>query len=228
MTITAAQIRGARGVLNWTQGDLADRTDISATSIGSIESGATQPRESTLAIIQKAFEDAGIEFTDNDGVKIKAVNVTILKGTNGFQKFSKDVYKTLQEDKREILQAYVDDNKFAELLGGEAFPHVQRMEALGEKRFKILQKEGDNYFPAKNYAEYRWIPAQQFLAAPFIVFDSKLAIIVFEPDPTIIIINYPIVAETYRLQFHSIWRTALIPPENVVKSSEIPDKWRGR
>lgn len=207
---------------------MAERTEISATSIGSIESGATQPRETTLAVIQKAFEDAGIEFSDNEGVRIKAVNVTILKGVNGFQKFSKDVYRSLQEDPREILQAYVDDNKFAELLGNEAFPHVQRMESLQKKRFKILQKEGDNYFPAKNYAEYRWISAQKFLAAPFIVFDSKLAIVVFEPEPTIIIVSYPIVAETYRLQFQAIWEDAIIPSSDAVEESVIPDKYRNK
>jgi len=75
--ITTAQIRGARGVLNWSQGDLSERTGISATSIGSIENGLTQPRDSTLQLIQKAFEDSGIEFLPDEGIKKKSGEVRV-------------------------------------------------------------------------------------------------------------------------------------------------------
>ena len=164
--ITTAQIRGARGILNWSQGDLSDRTDISATSIGSIENGLTQARESTLTIIQKTFEDAGIEFLPNDGIRKKSVSVDILRGREGFQSFSERVYAVAQTDERVILQAFVDDIKFADILGDEALPHVERIESISKKKFKIIQREGDIYFPARNYAEYKWIPSESFVVFP--------------------------------------------------------------
>ena len=43
MSISTAQMRGARGLLNWGQNDLSDRTGISTTSLGSIENGITIP-----------------------------------------------------------------------------------------------------------------------------------------------------------------------------------------
>ncbi len=225
MSITTAQIRGARGILNWSQQDLAQRTGISATSIGSIENGQTTPRESTVSTIRKTLENAGIEFIGMDGVRVKNADVLILKGIDGFHTFSFDVYETLKTDKREVLQAYVDDTKFADWLGDEAYPHVQRMETLKSKRFKILQKEGDAYFPAKNYAEYRWIPEKQFLAVPFVVYGDKLAIILFEPEPTIIVNSFPLVAEAYRLQFESLWDASIIPAKELIDGSIIPAKY---
>jgi transcriptional regulator with XRE-family HTH domain len=228
MSITTAQIRGARGILNWSQQDLAQRTGISATSIGSIENGQTTPRESTIQTIRKTLENAGIEFIGMDGVRVKSANVLILKGIDGFHTFSFDLYETLKTDGREVLQAYVDDTKFANWLGEEAYPHVQRMETLKSKRFKILQKEGDTYFPAKNYADYRWIPAKQFVAVPFIVYGDKLAIVLFEPEPTIIINSFPLVAEAYRSQFDSLWEKAIIPSLDLIEGSTIPSKYLKR
>lgn len=225
MSITTAQIRGARGILNWSQADLAERTGISATSIGSIENGQSTPRENTLKAIRQAFEKSGIEFLGGDGVRKKSAEISILRGVEGFHQFSFDVYHALQNDDREVLQAYVDDTKFAEWLGDEAYPHVKRMETLKEKRFKILQKEGDAYFPAKNYAEYRWIPVKQFIAVPFVVYGDKLATILFEPEPTIIVNNFPLVAEAYRLQFFALWDNAIVPPANLVTQSVIPNKY---
>ena len=111
------------------------------------------------------------------------------------------------------------------LVGEEAYPHVKRMETFQTRRLKILQKEGDDYFPAKNYAEYRWIPVDQFLAVPFVVYGDNLAVILFEPEPTIIINNYPLVAEAYRLQFLSLWDNAIVPPQQLVDKSVIPNKY---
>jgi transcriptional regulator with XRE-family HTH domain len=225
MSITTAQIRGARGILNWSQQDLAQRTGISATSIGAIENGQTTPRESTISTIRKTLENGGIEFIGLEGIRKKNADVLVLKNIEGFNTFSFDVYETIKNDDREVLQAYVDDVKFAEWLGEEAYPHVERMETLKGKRFKILQKEGDSYFPAKKYAEYRWIPAKQFLAVPFMVYGDKLAVILFEPEPTIIINTFPLVAEAYRLQFDAIWNGAVIPPQNLIEAFNIPEKY---
>lgn len=226
MSITTAQIRGARGILNWSQQDLAQRTGISATSIGSIENGQTTPRHNTLETIKTTFERNGIEFLGLEGVRTKRVGIDVLRGIEGFQQFSLDVFETLKIDEREVLQAYIDDTKFADWLGKEAYPHVERMQSLKRKSFKILQKEGDDYFPAKNYAEYRWIPEKNFLAVPFIVYGDKLAIVLFEPEPTIIVNGFPMVADAYRLQFWNLWDNSIVPGKELVEKSEIPEKYK--
>ena len=62
--ITPAQIRAARALLGWKQTDLAERAGVSEISIKNIERGATDPRGSTLAKLQSAFEAAGVQFLD--------------------------------------------------------------------------------------------------------------------------------------------------------------------
>jgi transcriptional regulator with XRE-family HTH domain len=72
MVITAAQIRAARALVGWTQAQLAAAASLSEISIQQIEKGLTDPRASTLAAIERAFEAAGVEFTNGGqpGVKL--------------------------------------------------------------------------------------------------------------------------------------------------------------
>jgi transcriptional regulator with XRE-family HTH domain len=60
--ITAAQCRAARGLLSWTQYDLADRAGVGTVTIHQLESGVGQPRRATLDVIRRAFEAGGVEF----------------------------------------------------------------------------------------------------------------------------------------------------------------------
>lgn len=209
MTITAAQIRGARGLLNWNQGDLADRTGISATSIGSIENGQTQPRESTLATIQKTFEDEGVEFAARDGVRRRANEIKTYTGQTGFWEFYDDIYETVRNTLGEVLVSNVDERDFEKWLGSKKPEHLDRMKALkGKVLYKILVREGDTFSPASDYAEYRWIPREYFSSVPFYVYGNKLAIMLFGEEPTVIVLDYPAVSVTYRAQFQALWDSA--------------------
>ena len=60
--ITAAQCRAARGLLKWTQPDLAGRSDVGLNTIKKFETEATAPHKSTLKALKAAMEAAGIEF----------------------------------------------------------------------------------------------------------------------------------------------------------------------
>jgi DNA-binding XRE family transcriptional regulator len=75
MVITAAQIRAARGLLGWTQAQLAANSGLSEIGIQNIEKGASDPRSSTLQAIERAFEIAGVEFTNggHPGVRMKGM-----------------------------------------------------------------------------------------------------------------------------------------------------------
>lgn len=208
MSITTAQIRGARGVLNWSQSDLAKRTNISATSIGSIENGLSTPRESTLNAIKRAFENGGVEFIGAEGIRMKTGNVRTFQGKDGFINFYNEVYQTLlatQKNERQALVSNVDERPFVKWLGEFKEEHIQRMLSLEGLKFRILIKENDEYTPAAAYAEYRNMPSDLFYSVPFYVYGKKLAIMLFEPEPTIIRIDYPAVTEAYKVQFEDMW-----------------------
>jgi transcriptional regulator with XRE-family HTH domain len=65
--ISAAQCRAARGLLGWTQFDLAKRAGVGTVTIHQLEAGVSQPRRATLDVIRRAFEAGGAEFIAEDG-----------------------------------------------------------------------------------------------------------------------------------------------------------------
>jgi transcriptional regulator with XRE-family HTH domain len=65
--ITPAQCRAARGLLNWTQQELADRAEVGVVTVHQFEGGISQPRRATLDVIRRAFEKAGVVFIDENG-----------------------------------------------------------------------------------------------------------------------------------------------------------------
>ena len=213
MSITTAQIRGARGILNWSQQDLAQRTGISATSIGAIENGQTTPRESTLQTIRKTLENAGIEFIGLDGVRQRTGDVRVFQGQEGFWDFYEDIYTTLRDNPGEVLVSNADERLFEKWLGAENLKkHVTRMQGIKDLSYKILIKEGDTYFLAtSDYAEYRWMSKDQFSLVPFYVYGKKLAILIFGTEPKAIVMNYAAVSEAYRAQFEAIWKISKEP-----------------
>ena len=72
MTLSPAQCRAARALLNWSQEDLVRHSQITKKTIADFERGATTPRPQTLAEITAAFEAVGIEFlnTKRPGVRL--------------------------------------------------------------------------------------------------------------------------------------------------------------
>ena len=67
MMITSAQCRAARGLLDWTQQELADRAGIGIVTVRQVEAGLSKPRRATLEVIKRAMEAAGVEFIDGNG-----------------------------------------------------------------------------------------------------------------------------------------------------------------
>jgi hypothetical protein len=65
--LTASQCRAARGLLDWTQQQLADAARIGIATVRLLEGEVTETRHATLAVVRRAFESAGVEFIDENG-----------------------------------------------------------------------------------------------------------------------------------------------------------------
>ena len=61
------QCRAARGLLAWSQHDLAERAGVGIVTVRQLEAGVNKPRRATLDVIRRAFETAGVEFIDENG-----------------------------------------------------------------------------------------------------------------------------------------------------------------
>ena len=66
--ISAAQVRAARGMLDWSMMVLAKAAQVSVSTVKRFEDGAVDGVKSTTAdLIQSAFEAEGIRFLPDDG-----------------------------------------------------------------------------------------------------------------------------------------------------------------
>ena len=76
MTLTAAQIRAAWALLDWTQADLATASGIAVGSVKNLEGGVTEPNPRTIIALQKALEDGGVLLAPGE-VRIGGVGVRL-------------------------------------------------------------------------------------------------------------------------------------------------------
>ena len=65
--VTPAQCRAARGLLGWSQQELARKARVGIVTVHQLETGVSQPRRATLDVIRRALESAGVEFIDENG-----------------------------------------------------------------------------------------------------------------------------------------------------------------
>jgi transcriptional regulator with XRE-family HTH domain len=64
--MTPDQSRAARGLLDWSQAELAARSNLSESTIRDFEKGRRVPSINNLAAMRRALEDAGVAFIDGD------------------------------------------------------------------------------------------------------------------------------------------------------------------
>ncbi|WP_275891104.1 helix-turn-helix transcriptional regulator [Gluconobacter frateurii] len=67
MELSAAQCRGARGMLGISQTELAEAASVSRQTIVDFERGARTPYTNNLTAIRRALEAAGVEFIPQNG-----------------------------------------------------------------------------------------------------------------------------------------------------------------
>ncbi len=65
--ITPAQCRAARGLIGWSQRQLATAAEVGYVTVQEFERGQTSPRTLTLRAIKQALEHGGVLFVDENG-----------------------------------------------------------------------------------------------------------------------------------------------------------------
>ena len=202
--IDPAQIRAARGLLGWKIADLAKRTELTLNGISKIERGDVTAHRDSLKRIQKAFEDAGVEFLSGSGVRIKNWSVETYEGEGALKILLEDVYNTLHDTGGEMCIAHLDE--------GDAIESLEKdylMEQIDKRKkanitHRLLVKANDPHLiPPLN--TYRILPDNYFSLYPFYIYGSKLALLCWEPTPRVIIINDGRFADSARKLFNFIW-----------------------
>src|ERR1700733_10428392 len=108
MIITAAQLRAARGLLDWTRTDLAKAANISPETVKNIEHGTFRPQEQTAEAIVKCFRDRHVEFIDA-GVRIYNEPIIVLDGDLPYLQLLQRAYELMKEKPEEMLFMFADN-----------------------------------------------------------------------------------------------------------------------
>lgn len=66
--ISPAQCRAARGLLGWTQQQLGTEAEVSPSTVKFFEGDKKTTHPRTVEALRRAFEAAGVEFLERDGV----------------------------------------------------------------------------------------------------------------------------------------------------------------
>jgi transcriptional regulator with XRE-family HTH domain len=64
MILTPALCRAARGLLDWTQSDIAEKAGVSRSTIRDYEGGHHDIHRATEAQLRLAFEEGGVVFVE--------------------------------------------------------------------------------------------------------------------------------------------------------------------
>ncbi len=171
--VNARQIKAARALLDWSQKDLAEASGLSISTIRNIEAGFISPRDKTMGSIISILEDANIEFTIPDGVRLKDQNVAVIEGTDCFVQLVEEIYHAMSERGGEIRFMNGDGSRMNEV----EWASLIKLRKAG-LRFRILVREGDTDLQLP-LSEYRWVPSTYFHYNVVAIYSDRVAISVY-------------------------------------------------
>ena len=214
--ITGRQIRAARALLDISQEELANAAGLTKQGISKIEDGSVHPREGTIADISRVFRDRGIEFTENQGVRLKPTGVDVYDGIEAYDDFYDFLYNHLKENGGEVCLSIYDEKLPAKYRRDPSI-HRNRMKELvtsGNVTFKALVTKSD--FVTHGYVQFKFLPYQQPSLTGFYAFGDCLALLSYirPGSPYVVVIRSGPLTDAYRQGFALAWKAAEMPPAN--------------
>lgn len=203
--LSPAQCRAARGLLDWSQPDLAQKCGMHVQTICAFEKEMSTPTKTTLEKITKAFEDFGIEFVGKEGVTKKQNIIRKYEGTNLGKKFLDEIYYDMKDTGGEILLKGVVENKWYDTPEDTVFleNHIQRLINANITE-KILISDKDNTIVAPK-SWYRKMPKKYFSFYTQWIYKNKVAMMSWGKTEKLIIIESPELFEAETKTFYCLW-----------------------
>jgi transcriptional regulator with XRE-family HTH domain len=217
--LTGQQIAAGMALAQMTQDQLAKAAGVGRNTLNRTINDTASTKDDTLENIRLALEARGVEFTEQNGVRIKSPGVDMLTGREGLRKFFDGVYEYARQHGGTIMMFGIDETAFIQTIGDEfSQNYLKRMTDISRTRGDLevlaIICEGDTNFCASAYNKYRWISKDVFQAVPFYIYGETLAIMDFDtaPGPTIMMLKSRAITNAYRKQFQAFWKMASPPP----------------
>ncbi|MBI1273978.1 MAG: helix-turn-helix domain-containing protein [Alphaproteobacteria bacterium] len=207
-----AQLRAARGLLDWTRADLAKAASISPETIKNIEHGTFRPQESTAEAIVRAFRARDVEFTENEGVQKHKELVKTYIGHEGYKQVLDDIFDAMKTEGGITRHFNFSDNLMENFTSAYSKAHLDRMGTIKNLDAKCLIPYGDTNFAAK-YGEYRWLRKDHTHALPYYLFGNHVIFYMkaSAEDVMIVSIYSEQLIKSLIQQFDAFWQEAVVP-----------------
>jgi transcriptional regulator with XRE-family HTH domain len=203
--ISPRQIRAARALLGWTQGQLAEASGYHLNAISKIEKEIGEPRASTLDRIQAAFEIAGLRFRGQRGVELKedVFEVRRFEGADFIKHLIDDTIGAMSNPNGEVLTCLVDEQLFNVADRRQNERYYKAMKKTGFRE-RYLTSKGYQTFVNPDKSVYRWLPEEVLGTVAYAVYADRVCFIKW-PAKEVLIIRSQSLAETFRGQFEFLW-----------------------
>lgn len=210
--ITLPQIRAARGLLNWTQRELAHAAGISIRALNMIEQERSVPRQETLRALENALQSAGVAFCEEQGVRLVGERLQILKmeGLDAKELLVRDIIEQLRWRGGAVhyVGPYEDDflklnHKVLDTFYRDSWQYKLREQSIVERGFVDFVARPQSY---------RWLPREQLGELAFCVYHDSVALMTGARGNKIVITRNQGIAAHFMKQFKSLWGRAEVPP----------------
>lgn len=200
-------MRMARAKLDLSQDQAAESIGITKKTLSNAENGTNRLSSDNLEKLKFFYMTRGLEFTDFNGVRETPTGLRTFKGKSGFQEFYEDQYKTFKAEGGNIWLYNGVSELIINALGVDYIEmHKARMSKIKAKiNYRVIVEEGDATFFGSDYAHYRWLPKEQFNDKTIFVYGSKVGLVNFDDDITVILIDQKEFAETLRRLMENMW-----------------------
>lgn len=208
----AADIRGARAYLGWTQKEFADRCGTSAVTVTTIEKEKSKPSKELLERMAHVFMAEDVYFHTDGGYKIEKSLVKIFDGKDGYLEAQKDMFKTCSLNKEEILFLSIDDSRSSD----DVIANKKKIYEAGISCRCIISNT-NNYILGP-LEDYKQVDSSYFFSDNVMAIYGNKVSLAIKGDKGVksICINYDGFANEMKKYFNHLWNIG-----KVVKKSSV-------
>ncbi len=210
--LTIEQCRGARGLLGWTQQDLADSSGLSKTAINNFEKGHSDIKAESLKSIRMAFESADIEFIGQSGIQKKSEHARMLSGTNALTNILEDIENAVKQGETEIRISNVDDTLAAQISPQKLFTYRETLKDHNIRE-RVLCTENTKNILSPNDECRSLLKTDAISRIPTFIYGSKVALQLWDQS-LFVIIDSAAAAAAEKKRFDMLWAGAHEPSQN--------------
>lgn len=221
--ISANQIKAARAYLGWSQDDLAAAANLSITTVRSLETGHVSLRSARE--VRKAFEVAGLEFTEGEGVRRRVDEVRIYQTSNSCDLFFEDMLQTVRDKGGEVLVMIKSQDMLMHSCGVTDLKNPKQLALLnGTARVKCLLSENTTPLVCMPSFKFRMAPKHILVPSSYYLYGDKLVIVLCEGRTSFRFVVFAAAgfAQDWRTYFTSLWESAVPTSFETTQNSVLP------